>query len=233
MKNASIAVSLLIAVAVHLAACTEDVSVLSPTSGSSSSGAGDDEGGPHGDCQTDADCGGKPCVPLTKGGYKVCLSFPVEATICPTGGAGDECCASADCATTNAGACYSGADLQYCGQWFPSALNRCVKDACQSDDDCSSPLSSAPGICAPAGAFGHPKRACLTALCHTDADCTAKAGGACLLIGNHDCCTLPAPEGLGCAYPGDCVHDADCPSGSCTLAKADGPVCTRVEACLF
>jgi hypothetical protein len=77
-------------------------------------------------------------------------------------------------------------------------------------------------ICAPAGAFGLPTTACLTAYCRVDADCTAKPGGACVLIGGNPCCTHPQPDGLGCVYPGDCQKDEDCPGGSCNLDTTTG-----------
>ena len=50
----------------------------------------------------------------------------------------------------------------------------------------------------------------------------AKPGGACILVGSNPCCSHPAPTGLGCAYPGGCTKDADCPAGSCTLDTGKG-----------
>lgn len=186
----------------------------STTSSTSSSSSG---GGVHGDCKTNADCKVGQCVELTKGGYKVCASDPKEATMCSQGG-GDECCSSADCAMQG-GSCYAGTDLQFCGGAFP-AFNRCVKDGCASDADCGG--SQLPAICAPDGAFGLPKRSCLVAFCHTDADCTAKAGGVCVLVGDNPCCSHQAPEGLGCVYPGGCATDAECPGGACDLDTTTG-----------
>src|SRR5262245_17760074 len=45
---------------------------------------------PQGDCVTDADCNGSMCVEVTKGGFKVCLSPPPEATQCANPGGPDE-----------------------------------------------------------------------------------------------------------------------------------------------
>jgi hypothetical protein len=180
----------------------------STTTSTTSTGSG---GAPHGDCKTDADCGGKTCAPLTAGGYLVCLDPIAEATSCDSSGPPNECCSSKDCAASG-GSCYPAAQLDFCGGAFPG-FNRCVADGCQSDADCTTGA-----ICAPAGAFGFPKRFCLNAYCHTDADCNAKAGGVCAPIGFNPCCSLKLPSGLGCAYPGGCQKDADCPSGNaCTL----------------
>lgn len=185
---------------------------------STSSGVG---GGPHGDCQSDQDCGGSPCVPLTPGGYTVCLSFPNEATECQAGGS-DLCCNSADCEASGGGKCYYAADLQFCGGAYPG-FNVCVSDACASDADCAQ--GPFPALCAPAGVFGLPVRSCIVAYCHSDADCTAQAGGACLLVGSDPCCNHPNPDGLGCVYPGDCATDADCPNGECNLDSSGKSAC--------
>lgn len=184
---------------------TSAMSTTVATSTSTSSGM------QSGECSTAADCNGAPCIELTPGGYTVCASMPDEATMCQGAGA-DECCDSTDCA---AGACYEAVDLQFCGGAFP-AFNVCVDDACTTDADCTA--SSTNSICAPASAFGQPKRFCMTAYCKTDADCTAEAGGVCRLVGNDPCCSHPAPDGLACVYPGDCALDADCPNdGTCHL----------------
>lgn len=92
--------------------------------------------------------------------------------------------------------------------------NECVDDQCTKDSDC---MGGQPSICAPAGAFGYPKRQCFPAYCKTDADCNKMPGGACIVVGENPCCTLPSPDGLACVYPGDCVKDKDCPGGTCTI----------------
>lgn len=168
---------------------------------------------PHGDCQTDADCSGGTCTPITPGGYQVCVSTVTEAMGCQGGGFA-QCCTSADCGTS--GKCYPTSELQFCGGAAPPE-NGCAADACKADSDCDKGQ-----ICTPAGAFGLAARACLAAFCKTDADCTAKPGGACILVGSNPCCSHEAPSGLGCAYPGGCTTDADCPGGACTLGIPSG-----------
>ena len=194
---------------------TGNTGASSTTSSNSTTGTGMG-GGAHGDCQTDADCGGKPCVALTPGGYLVCLAPIAEVTMCDPSTPPNDCCSSADCVAAGMGSCYAASKLNFCGGAFPID-NKCVADACQSDADCG-----AGTLCAPAGAFGYPKRFCLTAHCHTDADCAAKPGGACLPIGGNPCCSLNLPAGLGCAYPGGCSKDSDCPGGTCTLDMNKG-----------
>ena len=175
----------------------------SEATGTSVSGTGG--GPPSGDCATDADCPNGKCIELAPGGYKVCASLPMEATMCsstePT--FPDECCTSADC---RAGACYSTTVLPYCGGPAISEYNICVADQCQTDDDCIHD-NPEPWICIPAGAWGWPANACRTAYCHTNADCTARAGGVCAPIEN-TCCGIP--YGLACVYPGGCTKDEDC-----------------------
>lgn len=213
--------------ALALAGCDGDVDAAPGAGGGSSSStttstSGSGGGGPAGDCQSDADCGGAPCAPLTPGGYRVCLSFPSEVTECPGGGPPDLCCSSADCQSAGGGTCYFAADLQFCGGAYPD-YNVCVPDGCQSDEDCA--MGQNPAICAPAGAFGNPARACLVAYCRVDADCTAKPGGACRLVGGDPCCSHPAPDGLACVYPGGCLTDADCPGGACDIGADGVSVC--------
>lgn len=176
------------------------------TGGVGGAGAAGGTGGtggslPTGDCDTSADCGGAACVEVTPGGYKVCLQFPGEATMCnPGGGVPDECCTSDDCA--DGGKCYLSTALPYCGGPAMAEYNRCVKNECASDGDCG-----ADGVCSPAGAWGSPARVCRTALCKTNADCGAKAGGYCAPI-DAPCCSVPS--GLACVYPGGCRHNSDC-----------------------
>jgi Cys-rich repeat protein len=177
----------------------------------------------HG-CKTNADCGGGTCQALTPGGYSVCLSTPAEATTCQMGGPPMQCCSSAQCASMGGGSCYPSQSLQFCGG-AQLQSNTCVTDRCTSDADCVK--NTAPAICAPAGTFGNPMRFCLNAWCKTDADCTTKPGGACVLVGNNPCCKLPAPDGLACVYPGSCVTDSDCPKGQvCHLDSSGVSRCT-------
>jgi hypothetical protein len=182
----------------------------------STSTTGSGGSGGHGDCTTDADCGGKPCIPLTPGGYTVCQNIPPEATMCHMQGIMDDCCDSSQCMK---GACYDSMMLPQCGGAL-QIMNLCIDDTCMSDADCVK--NTAPAICAPAGAFGRPKRQCLDAYCRTDADCVTAPGGVCEPILNA-CCGIP--YGLGCVYPGGCNKDADCStdgSQHCELQQATG-----------
>jgi hypothetical protein len=180
--------------------------------GTSSASTG---GGVHGDCMTNADCGSGMCVPITPGGYLICVDDPMQATTCPMG---STCCTASDC--TPNGGCYEAMDLQFCGG-AQLGGNGCAADACQKDSDCTTQFG--PGLCTPSGAFGLPKRQCLAGFCRTDADCNAKPGGACMLVGENPCCSHDQPNGLGCVYPGDCVKNADCGgTNQCQLDTATG-----------
>jgi len=193
------------------------------TGGSTTSGCG---GSTAGDCQTDADCMGGTCAPLTPGGYLVCLDVAPPATSCAVPKTPmDQCCTSADC--KGGKACYSTGVLTLClGGPPPEIYNACVSDQCQSDADCAA--GTAPAICAPAGAFNYPLRECFTAYCRTDADCTAQPCGACVTV-SQPCCGVPA--GLACVYPGGCSKNADCGQGStCQIDPAKGAgVCTTAQ----
>lgn len=208
MKTRSFAVVLSLLSMVTLAAACGG-SVVTGTGGSGGDGAGG-TAPQAGDCKTDAECNGGTCVEVTAGGYKICLSAPLEALSCTPGTpVPDECCTSADCAS---GKCYDNSQLPYCGGPFPAPYNTCVSDACQGDADCG-----AQQICAPAGAWHHPNRFCVAAYCRTNADCP---GGACLPI-TEICCGTP--QGFACVYPGGCSKDEDCgPSGESHCAIEDG-----------
>jgi hypothetical protein len=185
------------------------------STGTSTTGAGG--GSPLGDCQTDADCGTGTCAPLTPGGYLVCLDILPPITSCTSPMSKNQCCSSADCKSGQA--CYSSGVLTECsGGPAVQIYNECVGDACASDADCTGGAS--PQICAPAGAFDHPVRACFTAYCHTSADCTAHPGGACVTV-TQPCCAVPG--GLACVYPGGCRKNADCgENGPCQIDPPTG-----------
>lgn len=175
------------------------------TTTTTTTGTGGSGGGIAGsDCETDADCGGNTCTAMTPGGFKICLSPPPEATMCSGGGpAVDQCCQSTEC--LGGGKCYLSTTVPYCSGPAMAEYNFCAGDACQSDTDCQG--AGVQQICAPAGAFGQPGRACVNAYCHTDAECTAKPGGHCAPV-LRTCCPLPA--GLACVYPGGCRRSQDC-----------------------
>lgn len=214
-----------------LAACGSNVAV--DKSGSTGAGAGTTGAGPgttgaggggggapvHGDCKTDADCVAGTCAPITPGGYMICLEVPPQATTCSSPEPPqNQCCTSADC--KNGGACYSTSDLTYCGGPAMEIYNECLTDQCATDSDCAA-TSTTPQLCAPAGAFGSPVRSCFVAYCHTDADCTAHAGGYCAPV-TGPCCS--SPSGLACVYPGGCKQGSDCtsPNDSCHIDPTTG-----------
>jgi hypothetical protein len=188
------------------------------TTGSGAGNTGGSTGGalPAGDCQSAADCGGNPCVEVTPGGFKVCTSAPPpEASQCtPNNPVPDECCTTADC--MGKGTCYLSTDLPYCGGPAMAQYNRCVADQCAKDADCGGGQNE---VCAPAGIFGNPERACTVAYCTTNADCNAKTGGYCAPI-NDPCCSLPS--GLGCVYPGGCRSNEDCAADGSQHCEIDG-----------
>jgi hypothetical protein len=187
------------------------------TTGTGASTTGTGGGSPAGDCTTDADCGTGTCAPLTPGGYLVCLDIPPAATSCSSPmSSQDQCCTSTDCKSGQA--CYSTGTLTECaGGPAIQIYNECVGDQCESDADCT---GATPQICAPAGAFDYPMRACFTAYCHTDADCMAQPGGACVTV-SQPCCDVPG--GLACVYPGGCRKDTDCGDGNtCEIDPTTG-----------
>jgi hypothetical protein len=201
------------------------------TGGSTATGtcAGLPPGALGGGCQTDADCGGGTCGPIAPGGYRVCLAVEPETTSC-TGqlDPGNQCCSSADCTP---GKCYSTDSFPSCGGPAQPHENLCLSDECTTDDECVSGADIFAQLCAPAGFNGSPVRACFTAYCHTDADCTAQPCGACVPI-TGPCCDFPT--GLGCVYPGGCTTNAECPSGSaCVLDPMTGTATctTNVGTC--
>jgi len=202
-RTASIAAAVWI---VALAACGGNVETQGTGGHAGSTTGGGGHGGaafnPEGDCSTDADCNGQHCVEVAPGGYKICLHPPPEATTCspPGGPEPDQCCKSTEC--QGGGKCYSSQSLPYCGGVGIPMHNQCAGDGCQKDGDCFGPVAQ---ICAPAGAFGSPGKACVNAYCKTDADCTAKPDGRCRPI-LQGCCAIP--EGLACVYAGGC--DAAC-----------------------
>ena len=207
---------------------TSTSSTTSSLTTSTSTGAGG--GGDHGACKNDADCGGKPCVALTPGGYTVCIDVPAEATMCKRQMPPDQCCKSSDCVNGKKGACFDSTDLPACGGAQIDA-NLCIDDACATDADCNS--GGTPGICAPAGAFSQPKRVCIVAYCKTDADCTQMGGGACKPVLN-PCCSKPSPNALACVYPGGCAQDSDCGldgAEHCAVENGIGVCKTGPEAC--
>ncbi|MCC6521863.1 MAG: hypothetical protein IT373_04315 [Polyangiaceae bacterium] len=175
------------------------------TSTSSTGTGGTGTGGSQssGDCQSNADCPGTECLPVTPGGWKACTDVVVEATTCGMPMM-DECCTTAECA---AGLCLTTPVVPYCGGIQPAEYNVCAGDECQSDASCGF------GICLPAPMLGRKVRACMYAQCRDDGDCAAEPGGRCAPVEEPCCGTV---SGLYCVYPSDgCRTDADCPGGYC------------------
>jgi len=157
----------------------------------------------RGDCLSTSDCPRGTCVELVVGGYRVCRTPPLEATHC-SGSSSDQCCTSSEC--PSGAHCFLGPVHPTCGGATMAPANECAMPECTRDLDCPS------GICAAAGTLA-PVPICLDAACRHDSDCTAEAGGTCVLA-RDPCCMLPV--GLVCTYPSDgCVTNADCLSGNC------------------
>jgi hypothetical protein len=164
-----------------------------------------------GDCESTADCGGEPCVDISSGGYRSCVTKIVEATTCsnPPG----QCCKTDDCtAAGKPGKCILGPTAPSCGGPVQIPTNVCAADECKSASDC--PGSNA--ICVPAGVFGRKVATCLAGGCRRDSDCNEGPGGACLPV-TSSCCS--APIGLFCVYKGGCVSDMDCPGAHCDTSS--------------
>lgn len=181
------------------------------TGGTGAAGGGGSGGGINsGDCDTDADCPGATCVEITPGGFRVCkVSFaPAETCGQPDF---DECCSSADYSSGET--CLAAPLTPYCGGPAPLEYNACGKDECAADLECPA------GLCAPTGTLGNKVRACYSASCLLDSDCTALAGGICAPV-VEPCCNQPV--GLFCVYPGGCRTTSDCGQGEYCEIQPDG-----------
>ncbi len=114
------------------------------------------------------------------------------------------------------GKCIEAPLTPFCGGAQPQAYNTCAVDICQSNAECT---REGQKVCIPAGALGYKVSGCMGVSCLLDADCTAEAGGACILL-KDPCCGAPA--GLVCSYPtGGCKKDSDCPGGGYCAAELD------------
>ncbi len=184
-------------------------------------GSGGTGGGINsGDCDDVHPCPvNSQCVELVPGGFRVCATSTKEATSCPNP-AIDECCKSADC--SSGALCYAGPVVPHCGGAIPSNQNVCAKDFCSSDADCGNGE-----VCLPAGVLGNEVRACLSAKCRTDADCTVETGGQCAPVMN-PCCN--AASGLFCVYPGGCRKTSDCAVGKYCSTASGEPTCVQGAA---
>jgi hypothetical protein len=177
-----------------------------------------------GDCDNAAECGGDPCVDISSGGYRACVTKVPEAMACsnPPG----ECCKTADCtAAGKPGKCLLGPRAPSCGGPVQVPTNICAADQCMTAADCS----GSNAICVPAGVFGRKVASCLTGGCRRDSDCNEASGGACLPI-TGTCC--PSPIGLFCVYKDGCTNDADCPDGHCDVGTGKAVCRPGPVACL-
>jgi hypothetical protein len=162
--------------------------------------AGADGSGIPDDCSSDADCPRGHCITLSVG-FRTCQSSPAEATECSPNPSQDDCCDSSDC--TPGLSCFSTRAFNYDNQ---SEFNVCTSDECTRDSDCSNDT-----ICVPKGTLGRPIAFCISAVCHSDADCTDDGAGRCVPM--IDECS-GGYWTFACAYarPGSCKTNADCSS---------------------
>jgi hypothetical protein len=185
------------------------------SSSAGSGGSGGSGGAPAiGDCVTDADCGGAPCVTLVPGGYRVCIVHVDPVTSCGPGQMG--CCDSSLCA----GSAHCFPPFGYCGG-IVGPQNKCLEDQCQVGADCP-----AGHVCVPAGVLAYPVKTCMPAACTADADCAAHAGGRCEPV-EDTCCA--GVFGLFCVYPGGCRRNVDCPASA---GHCYGDPATGVASCV-
>lgn len=200
-----------------MASSSSSASSASSASSGSSGGTGGGGGfGGSGDCHGDADCPGGVCVEVTPGGFRVCQTPPMKATVCSS--PLDQCCAAQPCAGSEP--CYAGPLVPLCSGAAMESYNQCAADQCAQDADCAQGQ-----FCAQAGTLGVLIRACLPAGCKVDADCAATPGGVCAPVAD-PCCGFTV--GLSCVYPqGGCRSNADCaPTQFCDV-EGSGAYCVN------
>jgi hypothetical protein len=113
----------------------------------------------------------------------------------------------------------------YCGGAPPPMISTCRYDACAADADCDDGT-----ICAPGGfpGAGRVVNYCLRAQCATDAECSARAGGQCVLLSDAPHCY--GTYGFTCTYADDpCRGHGDCDLGSSCVVTADGTECQEAQ----
>ncbi len=179
-----------------------------------SGGGGAEGGGPASsngsgvsdDCSSDADCPHGHCITLEVG-FRTCQTPPVEATECSPNPSQDDCCKTSDCRPGLS--CFSTRAFNYINQ---PEFNVCTSDECTRDADCLNDE-----LCVPKGALGRPVAACISAVCHSDADCP---GGRCAPM--IDECS-GGYWTFACAYsgPGSCKTTADCSSDTPPFGPGD------------
>ena len=128
----------------------------------------------------------------------------------------DQCCPGTPC--PNGDPCHRGPLVPICAGAPLEPYNQCAADQCAQDADCAENQ-----ICAPAGTLGRKIRACLTARCKVDAECTLTPGGVCAPV-KEPCCGHDV--GLFCVYPtGGCRSSADCPAAQYCQTSGDLAAC--------
>lgn len=162
------------------------------------------EAGIRGNCASEAECSGRPCLqlPASAEGWHTCDQQPPEMSACDHPSV-DECCNSSEC-KTGTGGCFSNL-LFFCGGAEPPPQNVCLYSECDTSDQCTAKSN---GVCVNAGAFGEPVDRCVYGGCVLDAGCIARPGGACMPF--FDPCNHRF-AGFFCTYDDSaCRSDADC-----------------------
>lgn len=177
---------------------------------------------PPGTCQTAADCGGDPCLPVVAGGWMTCQATISEPPTCDS--PNDECCLNAECTDNPGGACIAG-PIFYCGGARPMEMNSCFYPECQTEADCNFGMHS---ICLQAGLFNEPVNRCIYGGCKTNADCTEGTNGLCRPF--IDPCSRRLTT-MHCVYDeSECREDSECTAtqGIPVCAIENGvPTCTE------
>ena len=163
-----------------------------------------DAGVSRGECSSEDDCGGVPCLRIHEetGGYTTCFSSPAPLDECLGDEEEESCCSAADCPAETE--CFAG-PLFYCGGPAPIRANSCHPAQCSDDSDC---VDREGGLCLPAGAFGEPAARCVYAACRVDSDCSASDGGQCSPF--RDACSRRFST-FSCTYDDSpCRANTDC-----------------------
>jgi hypothetical protein len=173
-------------------------------------------------CTSDNDCPSPgQCVPFTVGGFGVCTSKAIVVTTPPPSGL-YTCDATSPCAkgTCEQVFCFEGA-FAPCGAGGGGVCNMCIVDECATDGDCAGGVCGAPGVNFNPRIAGSDGRACFSASCRNDSDCTAAAGGVCTFVGGCYPALAAAfmPFQVACVYPGGCLSPADCCGGAVCAAN--------------
>jgi hypothetical protein len=172
--------------------------------------SGGGSAGTFGDCNTAQDCNGNKCVALAPNGFRTCLTPVPPPAAC--GSTAQQCCEGMPCPSGQT--CIPGPEEPSCGGGI-SIGNRCAKDECTSNTDCSAGM-----VCAPAGTLQREVALCVPAPCVRNSDCTQHSGGICASV-TPTCCG--GPQGLYCVYSGiGCRTNSDCKNNTVCTISTDG-----------